>query len=91
MHIVMPDGSLKDVKMYRHFNRTLGTGNFSEEFDKMKQAFYDTGAAKPVKFGDAECILCDAKKIYETCVKLFSIEVNCVIDRDEIPEEWWKE
>ena len=75
MHIVMPDGSLKDVQMYRHFNRTLGTGNFSEE---------------PVKFGDADCILCDAKKIYETCVKLFSIEANCVIDRDEIPKEWWK-
>lgn len=41
--------------------------------------------------GDADCILCDAKKIYETCVKLFSIEANCVIDREEIPREWWKE
>ena len=91
MHIVMPDGSLKDVQMYRHFNKATGTGYFSEQFDKMKQAFYDTGAAKPVRFGDADCILCDAKKIYETCVKLFSIEENCVIDREEIPEEWWKE
>ena len=90
MHVVMPDGSLKDVPMYRHFNRTLGTGNFSEEFDKMKQAFYDLGAAKPVKFGDADCILCDAKKVYEVCEKLFSIEPHCVIDRAEIPEEWWK-
>ncbi len=90
MHVVMPDGSLKDVPMYRHFNRTLGNGNFSEEFDKLKQAFDDLGAAKPVKFGDADCILCDAKKVYEVCEKLFTIEPNCVIDRDEIPEAWWK-
>ncbi len=91
MHIVMPDGSLKDVQMYRHFNRTLGTGNFSEEFDKMKEAFYDLGAAKEVKFGDATCILCDAKGISDVCHKLFTIEENCVIDRDAIPKEWWKE
>ena len=45
MHIVMPDGTQKDVHMFRHFNKTLQTGNFSDEFDKMKQAFYDLGAA----------------------------------------------
>ena len=90
MHIVMPDGSLKDVQMYRHFNRTLQTGNFSDEFDKMMQAFYDLGAAKEVTFGDAACILCDAKKIFEVCYKLFSIDPQCVIEREHIPEEWWK-
>lgn len=90
MHIKMPDGSLKDVQMYRHYNSTLGTGSFSDHFDKMMQAFYDLGAAKQVKFGDADCILCDAKGIFEVCSKLFAIEENCVIDREEIPEEWWK-
>lgn len=89
MHVVMPDGSLKDVPMYRHFNRTLGHGNFSEEFDKMMEAFYGLGAAKPVKFGDADCVLCEAKKIFEVCKKLFAIEENCVIDREQIPQEWW--
>jgi len=91
MHIVMPDGSYKDVQMYRHFNRTLQTGNFSDEFDKMKQAFYDLGAAKEVMFGDATCILCDAKKIFDVCYKLFSIDPQGVIEREFIPEEWWKE
>lgn len=90
MQVVMPDGSKKDVPMYRHFNRTLGIGNFSEEFDKLKQAFYDLGAAKPVKFGDADCILCEAKKIFAVCERLFSIEENCVIERAELPEDWWK-
>ena len=90
MHVVMPDGSLKDVDMYRHFNRVMGTGSFSDCFDKMKQAFYDLGAAKAVKFGDADCILCDAKKIYEVCRKLFAIEETCIIERAEIPKSWWK-
>ena len=43
MHIVMPDGSMKDVQMYRHYNRAVKTDCFSDEFDKMKQAFYDFG------------------------------------------------
>lgn len=90
MHIVMPDGSKKDVQMYRHYNRTVATDCFSEQFDKLKQAFYDLGAAREVRFGDAKCILCDAKKIFEVCEKIFAIEENCVIERDTIPEEWWK-
>lgn len=90
MHIVMPDGTVKDVQMYRHHNRILGTDSFSDQFDKMMQAFYDLGAAKKVKFGDADCILCDAKRIFAVCKKLFSIEENCVIERDVIPENWWK-
>ena len=90
MHIVMPDGSIKDVNMYRHYNRVMRTGAFSDCFDKMKQAFYDLGAAKLVKFGDAECILCEARKIFEVCQKLFEIEETCIIEREEIPEAWWK-
>lgn len=90
MHIVMPDGSIKDVNMYRHYNRVMGTGAFSDCFDKMKEAFFELGAAKAVKFGDADCILCDAAKIFEVCSKLFAIEETCIIEREEIPEEWWR-
>lgn len=32
----------------------------------------------------------DAKMIFSVCEKLFSIEENCVIDRQVIPESWWK-
>ena len=91
MHIVMPNGSMKDVQMYRHYNRAVKTDCFSDEFDKMKQAFYDLGAAKEVKFGDATCILCDAKKIFDVCYKLFSIDPQAVIERESIPQEWWME
>ena len=90
MHIVMPDRSQKAVNMYRHYNRFLGSGSFSDCFDKMAQAFYDLGAAKKVTFGDADCILCDAAKIFEVCQKLFSIEETCIIERSELPPEWWR-
>lgn len=90
MQIVMPDGSYKEVQMYRHFNRTLGTDCFSEQFDKMRLIFEKAGAAENVKFGDAECILCDARKIFEVCQTLFSIDPDCVICREEIPMQWWQ-
>lgn len=90
MYILMPDGSKKAVHMYRHYNRFLGSGSFSDCFDKMTQAFYDLGAAKNVKFGDADCILCDARKLFEVCKHLFSIEETCIIERDSLPPEWWR-
>lgn len=90
MHIVMPDGNYKDVQMYRHYNKIVASGSFSDHFDKMTQAFYDLGAAKKVRFGDADCILCDARKIFDVCKKLFAIEPNGIYEREVIPEEWWK-
>ena len=87
--IKMPDGSIKEVSVHRHYNRM--TAHISEEYDKLEQAYYDCGAAKKVKFGDADCILCDARKLYEVTKLLLSHEINCFIDRKEIPSEWWKE
>ncbi len=37
-----------------------------------------------------DALMVHSKKIFEVCGKLFSIEENCVIDREEIPESWWK-
>ncbi len=87
--IKMSDGTIKEVAVYRHFNAVQP--HISEEFDKLAQAFYELGAAKKVKFGDADCILCEAKKIYEVTKKILRHEINCLIDRKEIPQEWWKE
>lgn len=91
LHIVMPDGNLKEVKMYRHFNEKADRQGqvISDNFDKMKAGFFRTGAAKSVQFGDAECILCDAKKIFEVTGKLLEKEKNCLIERESIPDEWF--
>lgn len=87
--VITNDGSYRNVKMYRHFNKN--TAHISESYDKLTEALYDTGAATLVKFGDAECILCDAKKVCEVVGRILTKEVNCLIDRESIPKEWWSE
>lgn len=85
--IKMPDGSLKQVEMYRHFNRH--TAHISESFDKMLDGYFQTGAAKRTKLGDAECILCDAVKMFEVTGRILKQEINCFIDCETIPAEWY--
>ena len=85
--IKMPDGSIKDVSMYRHYNKH--TAHISEEFDKMMEGYFATNAAKKVTLGDADCILCDAEKLFQVTGKILSKEINCFIDRTEIPAEWY--
>ena len=50
----------------------------------------DIGAKMAFELTEELESLCKAKKIFEVCEKLFSIEENCVIDREVIPEAWWK-
>ena len=87
--IKMPDERLKEVRVYRHYN--VNTAHISESFEKLSEAFFETGAAKRVKFGDAECILCDAKSLLEITGRVLSHELNCLIERETIPREWWGE
>ncbi len=87
--IKMPDGTLKAVSMYRHYNRH--TAHISESFDKMLEGYETTGAAKKVKLGDAQCILCDAVKMFEVTGRILGREKNCFIERESIPKEWYRE
>ncbi len=85
--IIMPDGSFKESHMYRHYNKTMA--HISEAYTKLEQAFYDNNVAKQEKFGDATCILCDANGVFEVTKKVLSHQINCLMELDEIPKEWW--
>lgn len=85
--VKLSDGSYKDVPMYRHYNSK--TAHISESYQKLYQAFLETGAAKEVVFGDAKCILCEARKIYEVTGRILERELNCLINREDIPKEWY--
>ena len=87
--VKMADGSVKNVDMYRHYNRI--NPHISEDYDKMKSGYEKAGAAKTVRLGDAECILCEAAKLYEVTGRILTKEPNCFIERDTIPEEWYME
>ena len=81
--------SVKNVEVYRHYNKK--EAHISEMYDKMKTGYEQTGAAKSVCLGDAECILCDANGLFEVTGRILTKELNCFIDREEIPEEWYRE
>ena len=87
--VKMPDGSVKEVDMYRHYNRI--DPHISEHYDIMKEGYEKTGAAKQVSLGDATCILCDAAKLYEITGRVLVKEPNFFIERDMVPEAWYME
>lgn len=88
-HVKLPDGGVRWMDVYRHYNKK--EAHISETFDKMKEGYEKTGAAKTVRFGDAQCILCDAAKLFEVTGRILKKEPNCFIDRETIPEEWYWE
>ena len=83
--VKMPDGSLYSRTYYPH------EGYVSMQFDKLRKAYETLGAAKDVRFGDAKCILCDAKGIFEVTSKVYQHDKECFTSLDVIPEEWWRE
>ena len=85
--IVMPGKHRKTSYMYLHYNPA--TEHISEAYPKLEHALYITGAAKKGSFGDASCILCDANAVYETMKKILSYQINCLLELDTIPEEWF--
>ena len=87
--IKMADGEIKEIEVYRHYNPY--TNDVSQYFVKLTDAFYELGAAEKVKFGDADCILCDAQKVFEVTKKVLSHNINAIMDCEKIPAEWWRE
>lgn len=85
--VKMEDNSWKTVKMHRHYNPT--TDHISESFDLLMEGYFETGAAKKVKFGNAECILCDAKKIYEVTKRVAKHNINFFMECESIPKQWY--
>lgn len=88
-YTVMPDGSRKKIFMRRHYNAVQPY--ISEDFVKLTQAFYDTGAARQVLFGNAECILCDARGIFEVTRHILAPDPECIITSPEIPASRWSD
>lgn len=86
--IRLEDGTMMERPVRRHYNSK--EAHISEQYPKLEEAFYENGATKRVKFGDADCILCDAEKTAEVVRKVLAHEINCLIDREEIPREWWQ-
>ena len=86
--VIMPDGTKKEVIQYRHYN--VNEPHVSEHFVKLHDGYLETGAAVETRLGNAKCLLCDCDAIYRTTERVLAHEINCFLDRDEIPAAWWR-
>lgn len=89
LQIVMPEGELRMVYVRKHYNASQP--HISEDFVKLNQAFLDCGAARQVKFGDADCLLCDARRIFEVVRHVIAPEPECIVTSEGIAPERWKD
>lgn len=87
LQILMEDGTEKTVYMRKHYNPEHP--HISENFVKLTQAFLDCGAAENVRFGSADCVLCDAGKIFEVTRHVLAPDPECLLTGGEIPGERW--
>ena len=86
--LILPDGTEKKVYMRKHYNAMQP--HISEDFVKLNQAFLDCGAVEEVVFGDAECLLCDAKKVFRVVRHVLAPDPECLVTKPEIPTERWR-
>ena len=85
---ILPDGTEKKVCMRKHYNPDQP--HISEDFVKLNQAFQDCGAVEEVVFGDAECLLCDAEKVFRVVRHVLAPDPECLVTKPEIPTERWR-
>lgn len=89
LYVCLPDGSRRKVYMRKHYNAQQP--HISEDFVKLNQAFLDCGVVKEVQFGDAKCLLCDAKGIFEVTRHVLAPDPECLVTAPDIPPQRWEE
>ena len=87
---IVPEGKKPlTVYMRRHYNPQQP--HISEDFVKLNRAFEECGAAVHTVFGSADCILCDARRIFEVTRHVLAPDPECLVTGGEIPPERWAE
>ncbi|MGN0160028.1 MAG: AAC(3) family N-acetyltransferase [Lachnospiraceae bacterium] len=89
LDIVMPDGKTKRVYMRKHYN--ANQPHISEDFVKLTDAYYECGAARKVHFGDAQCILCDAKGVFNVTRKVLQKDPEWFVTSSNVDCNLWRE
>ena len=73
LRIVMPDGTLFDRPMRRHYNKN---GDISGNYDKIQPFMEKKGLAVKGKFGNADCVVERAKDIYDVTAELLEKNID---------------
>ena len=88
LSIKMPDGTSRKVYMRKHYNPQQP--HISEDFVKLNQAFLDCGVVKECKFGDADCLLCDAEGVFKVTRHVLAPDPECLVTAPGIPPQRWQ-
>ena len=89
MKIVQHGKKPVSVYMRKHYNSQQP--HISEDFVKLNRAFDECGATVHTVFGSAECILCDARRIFEVTRHVLAPDPECLVTGGEITPERWQE
>ena len=78
---VAPDGEEYFIPQHRHI------GEISENFVKMDQVYQRAGVMKVVRFGDAECRLCDAEGMADVTVEWLKKDIDLFGDDSPVESD----
>lgn len=84
--IVDQTGQEHHVEMHRH---DCPTGDVSENYGKLEEPFRRLGAIHYGKFGNALCIVANARKMNEIASRLLRKEPNLFLSGEAIPGDWY--
>lgn len=86
--IIGSTGESYHIKMHRHAT-SLPDLDVSENYGKLELPFRRLGAIRYGKFGDASCIVGNARKMNEITSMLLEKDPNLFATGDEVPESWY--
>lgn len=85
--IIGPQGERYQTDMHRH--NCLACDDVSENYIKMEPVFTKCGAIRYGKFGNAKCIIGNARNMREAAVRLLKREPQLFVTPDPVPEDWY--
>lgn len=86
--IIGPNGETYHVEMHRH--NCLACDDVSENYIKMEPVFLKHGAIRYGRFGDAKCVVGNARKMRELTVEMLHRDPNLFITPNPVPESWYE-
>lgn len=85
--IIGPQGEEYHVDMHRHHCQACE--DVSENYIKMEPVFLKYGAIRYASFGNADCVLGNARKMASITAELLKREPNLFVTSAPVPKEWY--
>lgn len=84
--IIGPAGEEYHTDMHFHY---CPAGDVSENYGKLEKPFLKHGAIRYGTFGDAPCIIGNARKMRETASALLGKDPDLFLSAQAVPEDWY--